>query len=231
MTEFLKANGDLVDIVTVHRYPFYANSVEKITTIADLRENTKEWPEMATYLRNLIQENTGRSLPIAFTEVNTDPSPVIKGEATPDSFFAAIWYADVLGKMVDEKAFMINHWVLAQRRSGHGLFYGLEIRPTYYTFQMYKHFGLQQVYASSGVPDVNVYASLREDGALTVMVVNLLDTEQRVPLQIEGGTPDEARVWLLDPSHNAEDAGLQSMPADGMVSLPAQSVTLFIIEK
>jgi hypothetical protein len=231
MTEFLKANGDLVDIITVHRYPFYANSAERITTITDLRDNTKEWPEMTTYLKNLIQENTGRSLPIAFTEVNTDPSPVINGEATPDSFYAAIWYADVLGKMIDEKAFMINHWVLAQRRNGHGLFYGQNIRPTYYTFQMYKHFGLQQVYASSGLPDVNVYASRREDGTLTVMVINLLDTEQRLPLHIEGKTSADAQVWLLDSTHNAEDLGQQSIPENGIMTLPAQSATLYIIER
>ena len=82
MTEFLKANGDLVDIVTVHRYPFYAISDEK-TTIAELRGNTHEWTEMVIYLNSLIQENTGRDLPIAVTEVNTDPTTTINGEATP----------------------------------------------------------------------------------------------------------------------------------------------------
>jgi hypothetical protein len=228
MTEFLKANGDLVDIVTVHRYPFYVVS-EGETTIADLRENTREWPEMTKYLNSLILEVTGREIPIAFTEVNTDPTSVSHGEATPDSFYAAVWYADVLGKMIEEKTFMMNHWVLAQRSSGHGLFNGLEIRPTYYTFQMYKHFGLQQVHASSGVPDVNVYASVREDGRLTVMVVNLSDDEQHIPLKIEDRTPAEAQVWLLDSTHNAEDLGIQSIPDEGVITLPAQSVTLYIL--
>ena len=229
MTEFLKANGDLVDIVTVHRYPFYPGSGEK-TSIADLRENTHEWSEMATYLNSLIQEITGRDLPIAFTEVNSDPSHVIGGEASPDSFFNAIWYADVLGRMIQEKVFMINHWVLSQKRSGHGLFSGYDIRPTYYTFLMYKHFGLQQVYASSGVLDVNVYASRRDDGSLSIIVVNLLDTKQNIRLHFEGEVPAEARVWLLDSTHNAEEIGQQSMPEDGIVTLPAQSVTLYIIE-
>jgi hypothetical protein len=228
MTEFLKANGDLVDIVTVHRYPFYSASGAK-TPISELRENTNEWPAMSTYLKSLIQEITGRDLPIAFTEVNTDPTPVMYGEASPDSFFAAIWYADVLGKMMDEKAFMINHWILSQRSSGHGLISSYQIRPTYYTFLMYKQFGLKQVYASSGVPDVNVYAATREDGKLTVMMVNLLDTEQRLPMQVEGITTTEAQVWLLDSSHNAEDLGQQAIPNDGVVTLPAQSVTLYVI--
>jgi len=95
---------------------------------------------------------------------------------------------------------------------------------------MYKHFGLEQVYASSGVRDVNLYASKREDGALTVIVVNLLDTEQHLPLQIEGKTPAVAQVWQLDPTHNAEDLGRQNVPEDGTVTLPAQSVTLYIFE-
>jgi alpha-L-arabinofuranosidase len=229
MTEFLKANGDLVDIVTVHRYPFYSASGEK-TTIPELRENTHEWPEMVTYLNNLIREITGRELPIAFTEVNSDPSPVINGESSPDSFFNAIWFADVLGKMVQEKAFMINHWVLSQRGSGHGLISGYDIRPTYYTFLMYKHFGLQQVHTSSGIPDVNVYAALRDDGNLTIMVVNLSDAEQHFTMQIEGKIPANAQVLLLDSTHNAEDLGQQNWPEDGILTLPAQSVTLYIIE-
>lgn len=230
MIEFLKANGDMVDVVTVHRYPLWKPPSEHVT-IPEMRENTYEWDDMVIYLRSLIEEYTGRDLPIAFTEVNSDPSPKFRGEATPDSFYNAIWYADILGQMITEDVFMVNHFMLSNRTSGHGLIAGNEIRPTYYTFLMYKHFGSQQVYASSGVPDVNVYAAQREDGTLTIMVVNLLDTEQRVPLKIEGKTPIEAQVWLLDSTHNAEDLGEQLFGADGTLNLPPQSVTLYMIEE
>ena len=133
--------------------------------------------------------------------------------------------------MIQEDAFMINHWLLSQKNTGHGLFNGNTIRPTYYTFLMYKNFGLQQIYASSGIPDVNIYAAAREDGSLTIMIVNLLDTEQHLPIQIEGGNPKEANTWLLDATHNAENLGKQDFPPDGILSLPAQSASLYIIEK
>ena len=96
MTEFLKANGDMVDVVTVHRYPLYAPLSKTRVTVDTLRQNTLEWDGLASYLRDLIHQITGRNIPIAFTEVNSDASNVVGGEASPDSFYNAIWYADVL---------------------------------------------------------------------------------------------------------------------------------------
>jgi hypothetical protein len=85
------------------------------------------------------------------------------------------------------------------------------------------------VYASSGIPDVTVYAAKRDDGALTIMVINLSDSEQRVPLQVQGGLPSQAELWLLDATHNAENLGLQALPADGILSLPGQSAALYVV--
>ena len=232
MTEFLKANGDLVDIVTVHRYPEYAPSSPVPITPATLRENTLEWNQYVILLRSLIHEITGRDLPVAFTEVNSDPTPgVIGGSATPDSFYNAIWYADVLGRLIQERVFMVNQWVFAYRTGGLGLIFGSELRPTYYVFQMYSHFGSEQVLATSGVKYVTVYASKREDGTLTIMVINLLDTEQTVPLKVEGVSLSKAQGWLFDADHKAVDMGEQSFPPDGKLVLPAQSISLYALGK
>jgi hypothetical protein len=229
MTEFLKANGDLVDVVTYHRYPFPHDGHN--ATISTLRQDPPEWTATIYYLRALIREITGRDLPIGVTEVGSDSSAVMVGEASPDSFYSAIWYADVLGRMAQQRVFMVNQWVLSQRSTGLGLIHGTDIRPTYYTFLMYKNFGSELLYASSGVADVTVYAAERNDGALTLMVINLSDTEQRVPLQIQDLTLSKAEVWLFDAAHNAENLGEQTLPADGILTLPAQSVTLYVIGK
>src|SRR4030095_1915472 len=181
MTEFLKANGDLVDIVSVHRYPMFSPTNGSVT-VQQLRENTRKWVSEMEYLRSLIREIVGRDLPIAITELNSDPSNAQLAEASPDSFYNAIWYADILGQSMNEDVFMINQWVLSQRTTGLGLFKGSEIRPTYYVFPLYKNFGSEQVYAASGVADVDIFAAKRADGTLTLMVINLSDTEQRVPL-------------------------------------------------
>jgi hypothetical protein len=228
MTEFLKANGDLIDVVTVHRYPLAMSGTQNVT-IEMMRENTRKWTGEITYLRSLIRETTGRDIPMAFTEVNSNPSGAFGGAATPDTFYNAIWYADVLGHMIQQRVFMVNYWVISQRTGGLGLISGSTIRPTLYVFHLYKHFGSELVYAASGVENVNVYAAKREDGALTVLVINLLDTGQRVPLQVQGLELDRAEIWLLDATHNAENLGAQQFPADGVLELPGQSATLYII--
>jgi hypothetical protein len=226
MTEFLKANGDLVDVVTVHRYPLWTSG--RPVTIEEMRTNIYEWTQMVTYLRGLIQEYTGRDIPIAFTEVNSSPTAAQGGVASPDSFYNAIWYADVLGELASQRVFMVNNWVLADRNGGLGLIKGSELRPIFYVFEMYKHFGNQLVYAASGMENVTIYAAKREDATLTIMIINLSDTEQRVPLQVTGGQPVRADLWRLDASHNAEHLGPQDLPADGVLILPVQSVTLYV---
>lgn len=227
MTEFLKANGDLLDVVTVHRYPLHSPS--NPVTIQALRENTRQWVAEVEYLRSLTREILGRELPIAITELNSDPSPAMMQETSPDSFYNAIWYADVLGQTMNADVFMVNQWVLSQRTTGLGLFKGPEIRPTFYVFPLYKNFGSQQVYAASGVTDVDIFAARREDGALTLMVINLSDSQQIIPLQVKGLKLTEADVWLLDATHNAEHLGALPFAADGALTLPAQSATLFVL--
>ncbi|RPI35059.1 MAG: hypothetical protein EHM70_00830 [Chloroflexota bacterium] len=223
MTEFLKANGDLVDVVTVHRYP-----LGNTESIDELRQNTPEWTGLVVYLRSLIAEITGRDLPIAFTEVNSTPRSLMGGDATPDSFYNAIWYADVLGRLVQQRVFMVNYWILG-KNSGLGLFYNSEVRPTFYVFKMYQQFGSQLVFASSGIEDVTVYAAKRPDGTLTILVINLSDVEQQTPLQINGLASGKAEVWLFDAAHQAENLGQQDLPADGTLALPPQSITLLAI--
>lgn len=227
MTEFLKANGDLLDVVSVHRYPLHSPS--QPVTVQDLQENTRRWVGEIEYLRGLVRETLGRDLPIAITEVNSDPSSAMLQEVSPDSFFNAIWYADVLGQMMNADVFMVNQWVLSQRTTGLGLFQGTTVRPTFYVFPLYKNFGSEQVYAASGVANVDIFAAKREDGALTLMVINLSETEQRIPLQVKGLKLTDAEVWRLDATHFSENLGVQSFPSDGVVTLPSQSATLYVI--
>lgn len=227
MTEFLKANGDLLDVVSVHRYPLHSPSAP--VTMEALRDNTGKWIAEIEYLRSLMREVLGKELPIAITELNSDPSSAMLQEYSPDSFYNAIWYADVLGQLMNADVFMVNQWVLSQRTTGLGLLQGTAVRPTMYVFPLYKNFGGEQVYAASDVDGVDIFAAKREDGALTLMVINLTDTDQTVPLQVRRKRLREAEVWLLDREHFAENLGTQPFGRDGTVHLPAQSATLFVV--
>jgi hypothetical protein len=232
MTEFLKANGDMVDVVTYHRYPFPLQRTGPNATIEQLRGDAPEWTRTVRYLRQLIRETTGGELPIGVTEAGSHYSPAVLGEATPDSLYNAIWWSDVLGRLINENVWIVNQWVFTTstgQAGGLGLIAHGRVRPTYYVYQMYARFGTRRLYAASGIPDVSIYAARDSDGALTLMVVNLSDAEQRAPLEVRGEAPAEAGLWLLDESHSAEDLGRQPIPSDGALLLPARSVSLYRI--
>jgi hypothetical protein len=230
MIEFLKANGDMVDIVSFHRYPFGAANTT--ITIQDVRQNAYEWDGTIAYLRALMQEYAGRELPIAITEVNSHWSKAIQGEATPDSHYNAIWWADVLGRMIKNDVFMINHWMLTSQagQGGWGLIGREELRPAYFTYLLYKQFGSQQVGAETGVEHLSVYAATREDGVLTIILVNLADDAQSAPLMIRGMNAESVEVHLLDSQHQADQVETATIYSDGTVTLPAQSVALLTIQ-
>ena len=232
MVEFLEANGDMVDIVTYHRYPFPESNNRGNATIEDLRQDLPEWTRTVRYLRTLIQEKTGRDLPIGVTETNSHWNHAVMGEATPDSHYNAIWWADALGRMIDEDVFIANYFLLGATGSSAG--FGLlaptdNVRPTYYVYQLYGRFGSQQVYASSGVNGLNVYAATDDNGKLTIMIVNTEDTALSASLDVAGMKTIEAERWLLDATHNAEVLGVESISVGEEVSFPEQSVTLYII--
>jgi alpha-L-arabinofuranosidase len=225
--EFLKANGDLVDIVSFHRYPFPESRVSGPPSIDELRENAQEWDKIIIHARELIHQHTGRDLPIAVTEFNSAYDKSVGGEATPDSHYNAIWMADVLGRMIKNDVFMANEWALSAKggAGGLGLIGALEVYPAYYTYQLYKKFGNELIYSSSDDPDLSVYAARAEDGSLTVMVINLSLEEKIKAIRIADQT--QAEAWLFDLDHAAENVGTINLSNE--ITIPPQSVTLYIV--
>ena len=86
-----------------------------------MRQNAQEWDQIIIHARELIQQYTGRDLPIAITEFNSAYDQSVGGEATPDSHYNAIWLADVLGRMIKNGVFMANEWYLTAKGGAGGL--------------------------------------------------------------------------------------------------------------
>jgi hypothetical protein len=229
MDEFLKANGDLVDVVSFHRYPYPVSSIAGAPTIDELRQNAHEWDRIVSRLRSLIHEHTGRDLPIAVTEFNSAYNKSVGGEATADSHYNAIWLADVLGRLIRNGVFMVNQWILTSKGGygGWGLVGQAEVYPTYYTYQMYKRFGDRLVYAASDDPDLSIYAARDSEDRLTVLVINLSSEAKDKRIAIEGQADAVADVWLFDPGHNAVPAA--SVDFSEELSIGPQSMTLFVL--
>jgi hypothetical protein len=226
---FLEMNGDLVDVVTIHRYPFPRNNVDA-TTAEALMANPPEWDVMIPNLRALIQEAAGRDLPIGVTEINSHWSDSIAGVATNDSFLNSIWWADVLGDLIRQQVDIVTFFNLrsSSNPSSYGLIGTNEPNPTYYVYQLYKQFGTELVASESNDALVSVTASLTEEGDLTLVVVNRADAPKTVSLEIDGGGfTGDADTWRIDETRHAEAIDATAFTDTTALELPAYSVTLY----
>jgi hypothetical protein len=232
LEEFLKANGDLVDVVAIHRYPFPKNMQDLIPTKDELLASSAEWDQTIPALRKLIKDTTGQDKPIGILEINSNWANVSGGEASPETFYNALWWGDVLGRLITQRVDMVGQFVLSMAPGGGelGLFARDDPRPIYYVYPMYRRFGTQLIQASTDVPLLSIYAAKRDDGALTVMVINRSDKPQTQPLQLIGFKPaGAAEVYRLDESHQAEQVESQSIEDGASITLPPYAMTLLVV--
>jgi hypothetical protein len=226
-TAFLKANGDMVDIVSFHRYPFPKTARSGPPTLEELRANSAEWDELIPAMRALVREHAGRDLPIAVTEANSSWVPTNSGAATLDSHFNAIWWADVLGRLIRQGAFIVNQFAIV---GDWGLMDNYEVKPIYYVYLMYQRFGTQRAYASSDDPQLSIFAARRTDGALTLMIVNLAAAPAEKTLTLANvDPPASAETWRFDQDHAAVQVDPTPLGASTTLTLPPESLTLLIL--
>lgn len=226
---FLEMNGDLVDVVSVHRYPF-PGAGQTGATVEGLRANTAEWDVFIPNLRTVINAWAGRDIPIGVTEINSNSANSIGGEASLDSFYNALWLSDILGRMINNDVEIVTYWDMqGSTGRGWGLLGAYELRPTAYTYRMYTNFGTERLAAQTGDTTVNVYAAQREDGALTVMVINLGDEAQTKTLVLDGvENSAEAEVWRYDAEITAEQIETVTLSGETEITVPARSMTLYV---
>lgn len=227
---FLAINGDLVDVVTVHRYPFPNNAARTSATPEELLADPDRWNQIVRNLREVVRTETGRDLPVGITEFNSHWTSAAGGETTPDSFLSALWFGDVLARLIQERVEFADQFILVTTSSsGLGALGPYAARPPYYVFRLYREFGAQQVLASSSDPNITAIAARRDDGALTLMLINRSAESITLPLTIAGSAPGtQADVWRLDAEHNAEIVGTQPLEPSGAVTLPGRSMTLLV---
>lgn len=226
VTQFLIANGDLVDVVAVHRYPFPSDGSTPPTK-AQLRDNSKEWDETIPYLKALVRKHTGRDLPVGVTEVNSSWAKNSAGEATMESHYNAIWWGDSLGRMIRQGVSIVNQFAIIGE---YGLMDQHAVYPIYYVYKMYQLFGTERIYASSDNPNVSLFAALRADGTLTLLAVNLSSQAESPKLMLANVNPTQpVETWLFDQTHNVEKVDPTTLSPDATLNLSPESMTLFVI--
>ena len=231
LQDFLRANGDMLGYVSIHRYPYPGLGAASGANTESLRDINDEWDIVIPNVRNIIRDATGRDIPIAVTEINSNSANSVVNVATLDSFYNALWLGDVLGRLIRNQVEIVAYWdVQGGSNRGWGLLGSYDIRPTANTYYMYRHFGTELMDASSTTPDVTIYAAKREDGALTLMLVNLGPDAATSTLNLSDFTPaGDAEVWLFDAEHKVEQIDSQSLADGSSITVPAQSMTVYII--
>jgi hypothetical protein len=214
----------LVDNVSFHRYPFGGSP-----TIEEVRATSPEWDETLPYLRDLILEETGRDIPLSVLEVNTNWSHASGGDATPDSLFNAIWWADSLGRIINQDVEMVAFFTLAHN-DGTTLLTSNGPAPTYYVYQLFKQFGSERLFTDSGLDEVSIFGAQQDDGTVTLMVVNRGDADVVTPLTVANYATSTGSVTAtlhrFDSEHNAENLGEVSIAE---LELPGQSISLYVL--
>lgn len=231
--EFLTMNSDLVDIISVHRYPFPLSMAGDPTTIEQMRNNVPRWSTVVSNLRSIIEETVDEDFPIAFTEVNSHWSNSGGSIASPDSYYNAIWWSGVLTTLIHEKVDIVTYFILSSvgANGPFGILDRYKPRPTYYTYILYKEIGNVRLQSESSDPFVTALATKRDDGATTLLVTNLYEEAIDVTLDLSGITDVQLQdMRLLSPEVMAESVVGDNYLNNNILQIPAQSVILMIFE-
>jgi hypothetical protein len=193
LTPFLDACKGEVDIVTVHRYPFDPTATNTAAAFAD----AAAFRAVVQALRANLDQHGMQTTPLAITEANVtwDGTPSKSTlPASPGTFFAGLWTADVTGVALEQGLLTNAFWHVADAPTGWKLAFilGGTPAPAYHAVSMFaQHFG-GTILRVSGVPDgFSVYASQDQTGKTAVMVLNKTSAAARLTLTFDALPPQD----------------------------------------
>lgn len=163
----------LLDGVSFHRYQF----LDASQSPSLLASSSDEWNYTIPQLRQTIKHFIGRDLPIAITEINTNPSAG-SGLGTakdPSRGQAALWWADTLGTLMNQQVTYSAFFSASDVNSPYPLFVnnGQQETPMMRAMQLFSHLQANVVSLPIQHEPISVYAT-EDDSHQTVglMFVN-----------------------------------------------------------
>jgi hypothetical protein len=188
LTPILQTCGDLLDVVSIHRYPFEA----AMATLPAAAADRASFRQVITSVMGIMQATGQGAKPLALTEMNVayDATTCVLG-ASPATVGGALWLADALGSAIQLGLWTSAVWDISDDES-----YALGLigrapahvpRPAYYAYLLFaQHFGTSQV-GVMGPSGVSAYASRNQaNDATQVIYVNWNSTDVGVQVQVTG---------------------------------------------
>ncbi|TAH49785.1 MAG: hypothetical protein EYC68_16290 [Chloroflexota bacterium] len=215
LTPWLRVNGDAVDVISLHRYPFSGTQSNPTVLIGDSLGTARR----VRALRQHIQQITGRDIPLAFTEMNLSWEWRKGGEGSSASMSAGLWMAETLGQMAEAGVVMVNIWS-ARGDDSLGLIVrpAEKKRPTYYALQLYANYGDRIIPLASHVPGVTAHAARdSRTGVTTIVLVNRVRDDLQFKLDLNSNQEPERGSIYLDLSSRKKIPF--EMPGHSMASI------------
>lgn len=194
LTPFLEGCKDLVDVVSVHRYPFPAEGATMEAAFAD----AARYRQVLRALRGILDRQGMADVPLAITEAHitwdADPAKSTQS-ASPQTFYAGMWVADVLGVAIEEGVWTTAFWQIGDRADGwyFAFIMGGQPMPSYHAMALVSQHFAGRVLTAGGVPDgFSVYASHDDSsGRTAVMVLNKNASPARLGIAVDASAPEE----------------------------------------
>lgn len=223
LVPFLPECGDVVDVVSLHRYPFGPEASTREAAYADI-DGYRSWLEQ---VRGWMNDAGLGDTPLFITEANItydgEPEKSIE-TASPGTFPAALWLADNVGASLEAGLGSLSYWSLSEGWTL-GFFDGVTPRPAYHVYRAFTTgFGDQALTVAGTRSDLSVFSG-RDDagGSTTVFVVNKSEEPLIIRLSFEE-LPLSQEVALVAPAQSLLVAKLADDGGGPHVSLYEQSM-------
>ncbi len=213
LTPILQTCGNLLDVVSIHRYPFEA----AMATLPAAAADRTAFRQVISSVRGIMQATGQGGKPLALTEMNVayDATSCVL-DASPATVGGAMWLADAVGSAIQLGLWTSAVWDISDDES-----YALGLidhnglaRPAYYAYQVFAdHFGPNLAGVSSAPSGVSAYASRNAaNDATDIIYVNWNTADVGVQVQVTGlATAPAAPTFRLP----AESFGAIEVPDTG----------------
>ncbi|HEY8426712.1 MAG TPA: glycosyl hydrolase [Limnochordales bacterium] len=227
---FIRACGDVVDVVTWHVYPTDGTwpedeALATASRVSDEIRQVRAWLEDAE--ANPLGWHRAHEVGLGVTEYGL--SWRTQSFRHLADFTAGLWTADVAGRLIAGRVELASYFAL-QNTGGHGLLDTAGFtRPTFHVFRLLRDFDGQVVpVALRGAPEwLTAYGVAGDDGVVRVLVVNR-DPSREASLRFE---TREGMPLVVQSAHQLTEQSFEHLDdvttPDSLepLSVPPRSVT------
>lgn len=233
--EVIEAAGAELDFYVVHHYGFARSPVG-----ADaVRRPAETWP----WLIDSVERWLPDGVPMAITEYSLVSIEEFDTEHTLTTAMNAFFVADSIGQLIVGNVTIANQWNLANGTTTSGTDYGLidladgSRFPAFEALALWSRTGTTLLDQPAPLDDdLRVYPTRHDDGRLSIVVLNLGESEAVHTLALSGLTEPERQLVTIESlvTEDLSSTTLSAVPAEALgppvepidVRLPPLSISL-----